>query len=428
MTDTAKLSVPAESIKMVGLTEVKPNPKNPRVMSDSARESLEESLLAFGLVDPLIVNEDMVIIGGHQRYAVLLDLVSDGRVEVNKVPVVVFEGDERKQVLLNIALNKISGRFDYEQLATWVAEEAEDESDLDNLTLSGFSTDELGALAQASDEWLEGLGDVNGKTGNITQMAAFATEKDKEATITARIAGEWVARYADLPIDMLDPNDWNPNVMPDARFNALKTSIDTLGLGLPIMVRPLKGRYQIIDGEKRWRACVELGKTTIACQIAEIEDDTYAMALSLATNKLAGHFDVNTLVPTLNELIDRVGEDDLRKLTGWSDLKEYTGLEKVPEAEGFEPPEGLGGDEPDEMEPMVTLMLNLPWDDNEFVVNVLRQLSDDLGEALLICCKACVKCQEDGTTDKVIEEMGCEEEVAPDAPEIASDGGWGEDE
>ena len=408
---TNQLSVPAESIKMVDLDKVKPNPKNPRTMSDSEREKLEESILSFGLVEPLVVNKDMTIIGGHQRYFVLLDLVTEGKVQADKVPVVVFEGDERKQMLLNIALNKISGQFDYRQLSAWILEQAETPEDLDALTLSGFTREELAALSKASDEWLDGLGEANGKTGDVMQLAAFMSESEKEATMTARKVGDWVARYASIPVDLIDPNDWNPNVMPDSRFNALKTSIESLGLVQPIMVRPREGRYQIIDGEKRWTACKALGWERVPCQIADIKDDRYAMAQCLAANKLAGFFRVDNLVPLLNRLVGEVGERELRSLTGWSDLTSYTGLEKVPEAGDFVPPGEIedieSGVAPREIQPMVTLMLNLSWDDNEFVVNVLRQLSDDLAQALLICCKACLKRMEDGTTDEIMEEMGC---------------------
>jgi len=396
---------------MVDLDKVHPNPKNPRTMSDSGREKLEESILSFGLVEPLVVNKDMTIIGGHQRYFVLLDLVTEGKVQADKVPVVVFEGDERKQMLLNIALNKISGQFDYRQLSAWILEQAETPEDLDALTLSGFTREELAALSKASDDWLVGLGETNSKTGDVTQLAAFMSESEKEATMTARKVGDWVARYASIPIDLIDPNDYNPNVMPDSRFNALKTSIDTLGLGQPIMVRPKEGRYEIIDGEKRWTACKDLGWERVPCQIADIKDDKYAMALSLATNKLAGFSRVDVLVPLLNRLVNEVGEKELRSLTGWQDLSEYIGLEKVPEAGKFVPPDELedieSGVASAEIQPMVTLMLNLSWDDNEFVVNVLRQLSDDLATALLICCKACLKRMEDGTTDEVMKEMGC---------------------
>ena len=59
------------------LSELHPADYNPRVAlkpGDPEYENIKNSIEAFGYVDPIIVNSDGTIIGGHQRYNVLLDL------------------------------------------------------------------------------------------------------------------------------------------------------------------------------------------------------------------------------------------------------------------------------------------------------------------------------------------------------------------
>lgn len=65
----------------------------------------------FGYVDPIIVNADHTVIGGHQRLTVLSDL---GWTEVSCV---VVDIDKDREKALNIALNKITGSWDEALLA-----------------------------------------------------------------------------------------------------------------------------------------------------------------------------------------------------------------------------------------------------------------------------------------------------------------------
>lgn len=71
--------------------------------------------------------------------------------------------------------------------------------------------------------------------------------------------------------------DSNPN-QPRKQFDSLyirqlADSIQKQGLLQPITIRPYKGRFQIVIGECRYRACKLLNKTTIACSIQELSDE-----------------------------------------------------------------------------------------------------------------------------------------------------------
>lgn len=95
------------------LSELHPSEYNPRVNlvpEDEEYQHIKRSIETYGYVDPIIVNSDGTIIGGHQRYNVLLDLGYD----TAQVVIVDLEKDAEKA--LNVALNKISGEWDYEKL------------------------------------------------------------------------------------------------------------------------------------------------------------------------------------------------------------------------------------------------------------------------------------------------------------------------
>ena len=116
--------------------ELRPDPANPRRISDDELESLTRSIREFGLIDPIIARrENKVVIGGHQR------LLAARKLGIKKVPVVLVDLSEDQAHLLNLALNKISGSWDQELLARLLAD-LNEVSDVD-LTLSGFSEDEL---------------------------------------------------------------------------------------------------------------------------------------------------------------------------------------------------------------------------------------------------------------------------------------------
>ena len=95
------------------LSELHPAEYNPRVTltpEDEEYKRIRRSIKKYGYVDPIIINSDGTIIGGHQRYNVLMDLGYD------TAHVVVVDLDKDAEKALNVALNKISGEWDDEKL------------------------------------------------------------------------------------------------------------------------------------------------------------------------------------------------------------------------------------------------------------------------------------------------------------------------
>ena len=144
-------------IEHIKITDLKPAEYNPRRISDEDYQKLKNSISTFGLVDPIIVNlKNMHIVGGHQRYDVLLDEHMLDNDFVAELPMVrlgdvgfVFTDtelsirDDDHEKALNLALNKISGEWDEQKLQP-LLEELE-LSPID-IQLTGFSEPELEEL------------------------------------------------------------------------------------------------------------------------------------------------------------------------------------------------------------------------------------------------------------------------------------------
>ena len=129
--------------KKIKISDLHPADYNPRKKlkpGDAEYEKIKNSIQEFGYVDPVIVNKDMTIIGGHQRVSVLSDL---GYTEIDCVLVDV---DKTKEKALNIALNKITGEWDKEMLADLIADLQDSDFDV---TMTGFDPPEIETLMNA---------------------------------------------------------------------------------------------------------------------------------------------------------------------------------------------------------------------------------------------------------------------------------------
>ena len=104
--------------------DLNPASYNPRQISSKQYKDLKESVKKFGLVDPIIVNKDNTVIGGHQRLKVCKELKY---IEIDCVMLDLSKEEERE---LNIRLNKNTGDFDMDILAN--------EFDIEELTDWGF--------------------------------------------------------------------------------------------------------------------------------------------------------------------------------------------------------------------------------------------------------------------------------------------------
>jgi ParB-like partition proteins len=82
-----------------------------------------------------------------------------------------------------------------------------------------------------------------------------------------------------IPVQDIVPNPHQPRtVFDEERINELCQTIKTHGVIQPIVVRARGGKYEIIAGERRWRAVQKLGHATIPAIVRELNDSQAASA------------------------------------------------------------------------------------------------------------------------------------------------------
>lgn len=133
-------------ITQIAIKDLNKADYNPRKIGKAEMDALKRSLERYGLIDPIIVNKDYTIIGGHQRTEAARQL------GYKEVPCVILDLDKDSEKELNIALNKIGGKFN-DHVLTELLEELKEKG---RLAYTGFKDKELQRLT-----WKKGLKDKN---------------------------------------------------------------------------------------------------------------------------------------------------------------------------------------------------------------------------------------------------------------------------
>lgn len=131
---------PTAELKVLPVSVLKPAAYNPRKKlkpGDKEYEKIKNSIEEFGFADPLVVNADMTIIGGHQRLTVAMSM------GYTEVPCAVVDIDKTREKALNIALNKITGMWDDNLLADLIKELEDADFDVGK---TGFEAPEIETL------------------------------------------------------------------------------------------------------------------------------------------------------------------------------------------------------------------------------------------------------------------------------------------
>ena len=119
----------------------------------------------------------------------------------------------------------------------------------------------------------KGIGALLGGDSDFTPLRQPVGYVNKEV-VSHRTSQETTADVLRIPVDMIEPNPYQPRMNFDQEaLEELTDSIKTLGLIQPITVRRKEeGRYQIISGERRFRACRLAGMDMIPAYIREAND------------------------------------------------------------------------------------------------------------------------------------------------------------
>jgi DNA modification methylase/ParB-like chromosome segregation protein Spo0J len=137
----------AAKIVLRPAAELRPHGGNARVHSPAQLEQIKASMLAFGFTNPLLVDEDGVLIAGHGRLEAALAL------GIAKVPVIVLKhlGAAQKEAL-RLADNRIAENATWDQALLRDALAGLQQAGEIDLLAIGFSGDEIGAILAAAHE------------------------------------------------------------------------------------------------------------------------------------------------------------------------------------------------------------------------------------------------------------------------------------
>ncbi|USA02257.1 ParB/RepB/Spo0J family partition protein [Streptomyces lydicamycinicus] len=112
----------------------------------------------------------------------------------------------------------------------------------------------------------------------VTSLPAHGVSRETEAPAATEAAGISEvagAHFAEVPLDAIKPNPRQPReVFDEDALAELVTSIKEVGLLQPVVVRQTgPGRYELIMGERRWRACREAGLEKIPAIVRATDDE-----------------------------------------------------------------------------------------------------------------------------------------------------------
>lgn len=183
------MKIPNAKLDTVLVDKLNPAPYNPRTIKPQALADLKLSIATYGLVEPLVARKsDGLLIGGHQRLAAYLELAAEAKEDVKtlRVPVAWVDVTNVQAKALNMALNRITGEWDYAKLGALIAQvQAEDAA-----ALLGFAEDEvLDYLALADEPTplpVDETVDVDEGVAQLARKFMFTFSSNEDAEVVQR--------------------------------------------------------------------------------------------------------------------------------------------------------------------------------------------------------------------------------------------------
>lgn len=190
-----------QTIKISDLKPAEYNPRKKLKPGDKDYEKIKKSIQEFGFADPLVVNKDMTVIGGHQRLTVATDL------GYTEVPCAIVDVDDDRAKALNIALNKISGEWDERKLYALLQDL--EKSSLD-LMVTGFEPPEMEQL-------------FNKMATKVIEEDDFDVVKELQKLTMSKPGDVWyLGRHKIVCGDATDPEVYQ-TLMGDEKANMILT-------------------------------------------------------------------------------------------------------------------------------------------------------------------------------------------------------------
>ena len=132
-------------------------------------------------------------------------------------------------------------------------------------------------------------------------------------------------QVVDIPIELLIPDEDNPNEMDEETFDLLIEEIEEQGFDEPIQVREhptQKGAYQIGSGHHRVKAAAIVGMTSVPSVVKKWSDREQKVAL-VKRNSLRGKLSSTKLVRLYSDLVKDKDPSVVQRELGFTDTKQF---------------------------------------------------------------------------------------------------------
>lgn len=150
----------------------------------------------------------------------------------------------------------------------------------------------------------KGLSAILGNIQSADDLRSPVAYSSKPAAGENTVAGA-TADVVRIPVNLIEPNPFQPRLSFDMEeLEGLAASIRTLGLITPITVRRrADGRYQIISGERRYRACQMAGLTEVPAYVRDA-DDQGMLEMAIVENIQRSNLDPIEIALSYRRLMD----------------------------------------------------------------------------------------------------------------------------
>ncbi|MFY9256848.1 MAG: ParB/RepB/Spo0J family partition protein [Fuerstiella sp.] len=104
----------------------------------------------------------------------------------------------------------------------------------------------------------------------LNALLGSSSDDDSQQRVAIRLHAP---EQDEISVELIERNPFQPRREFDQRaIDELAESIRKHGILQPLLVRPKGDGYQLIAGERRWRACQQVGMETVPCRVVELED------------------------------------------------------------------------------------------------------------------------------------------------------------
>ena len=135
--------------------------------------------------------------------------------------------------------------------------------------------------------------------------------------------------YREIPIDKVEAQSTNPNVMKDREFSRLVREIEESGMVDPIQVVDMGGTYRIVGGHHRHMACKSIGYEAIPAIVLTDEkwqDEDVQKLEMVKLNVIKGGLNPEKMMALYQDVSATYGEDSVADLMGFTDEQAFNKL------------------------------------------------------------------------------------------------------